>query len=296
MAVLATTVVAGYLIHAVPGDPVRLLFAESQATSAEQIEEIRRSLGLDRPLHEQYFLFMGRILQGDFGTTIRGGQPVLDLILGRLPVTLVLATCSLIIAAIVGLTLGFLAAYRQGTATDTTLMIGAILGVSIPHFWLGLMLLSVFSVSLGWVPIAGSDWRSFILPSLTLGVTNAAIVARLTRSAMIQIFAQDYIRTAYAKGLPRAMVLSRHALRSGLIPIVTMLGLQFGYMMGGAVIIENVFSLNGVGRLAVQAILQRDFPLIQGFILIFSIVIVSMSFAVDVLHMVLDPRLRRDVT
>lgn len=293
LAVLATTVVASYLIHLVPGDPVRLLFSESQATSEAQIEAIRRSLGLHLPLHEQYFLFLGKLLQGDLGTTIRGGQPVLELILGRLPVTLTLASCSLLIAAAVGLTLGFFAAYKQGSWIDTSLMVTAILGVSVPHFWLGLILISVFSITLGWLPIASGDWRSFILPSVTLGLTSAAIVARLTRSAMIEIFAQDYIRTAYAKGLKRGVVLSRHALRAGLVPIVTMLGLQFGYMMGGAVIVENVFSLNGVGRLAVQAILQRDFPMIQGFILIFSLVIVSLSLILDLVYMLLDPRIRK---
>jgi ABC-type dipeptide/oligopeptide/nickel transport system permease component len=287
-----TTVAVTLLIHLVPGDPVRIMYAQSQGTTPEQLEEIRHSLGLDRPLYEQYFMFMKRVFQGDLGHTIRGRQPVLDLLLIRLPYTLLLAGTSLLIAAAIGISLGFIAAYKRGTLVDTGCMVGAILGVSIPHFWLGLILLFVFAVKLGWLPVAGDDLRSLVLPAVTLGLTNAAIVARLTRSSMIDIFDQDFVRTARAKGLPKATVLYRHALRAGLIPIVSMLGLQFAYMMGGAIVVENVFAWNGVGRLAIEAIFQRDYPLIQGFILIFACIVVVVSILMDLLYAWLDPRIK----
>jgi peptide/nickel transport system permease protein len=286
-----TTIAVVLLIHLVPGDPVKIMFAQSQSTTPEQLEAVRHNLGLDRPIYEQYMLFMGRILHGDFGRTIRGDQPILDLLLVRLPYTLELALTSLLVATAIGLGLGFLAAYRRGTVVDTICMILAIGGVSLPLFWLGQILILVFAVQLSWFQVAGSDWRSLILPALTLGVTNAAVVARLTRSTMIDIFNQDYIRTAWAKGLPARIVLSRHALKAGLVPIVTILGLQFTYTMGGAIIVENVFSWNGIGRLAVQAIFQRDYPLIQGFILTFACIVAAVSLLMDLLYAFLDPRI-----
>lgn len=287
-----STVAVTLLIHAVPGDPVRIMYAQSQGTTPEQLEAIRKSLGLDRPLYEQYLLFMGRLVQGDLGRTIRGEQPVLQLLLIRLPYTLVLAAASLIIAALLGLSLGFIAAYRRGTLLDLSCMVIAVLGVSIPHFWLGLLLLFLFALQLGWLPVAGADWRSLILPALTLGLANAAVLARLTRSSMLEILDQDFIRTARAKGLPKTVVLYRHALRAGLVPIVSMLGLQFAYLMGGAIVVENVFAWNGLGRLAVEAVFQRDYPLIQGFILLFAGVVVTVSLIVDLLYAWLDPRIR----
>jgi peptide/nickel transport system permease protein len=289
-----TTVAVSMLIHVVPGDPVQIMYAQSQGTTPAQLEEVRHRLGLDRPVIEQYVMYLGRILQGDFGKTIRGEQPVLDLILLRLPYTLVLAASALVIAAAIGLTCGFFAAYKRGTAYDTGLMIAAIFGVSIPHFWLGLILLFVFAVNLTWLPVAGSGPENLILPAVTLGVTNAAIIARLTRSSMIDVFSQDFMRTAKAKGMPKAIVLYRHALRSGLVPIITMMGLQFTYMMGGAIVVENVFGWNGVGRMAIQAIFQRDYPLIQGFILMFACVVVTVSILMDLMYAWLDPRIRYD--
>jgi ABC-type dipeptide/oligopeptide/nickel transport system permease component len=290
--VFAVTIAVAMLIHIVPGDPVRIMFAQSQGTTPEQLEAIRSRLGLDLPIWEQYLLYMSRILQGDFGYTIRGNQPVLELLLARLPNTLYLASASLLIAMAIGLTLGFIAAYRRGTWIDTALMVTAIMGVSVPHFWLGLLLLFLFSVSLGWLPVGGHGLGSLILPAVTLGLTNAAIIARLTRSSMIDVLNQDFIRTARAKGLPKAIVLFRHALRAGLIPIVTMLGLQFTYLMGGAIVVENVFGWNGVGRMAIQAIFQRDYPLIQGFILMFAVLVVTVSLVIDLLYALLDPRIR----
>ncbi|WP_417680420.1 ABC transporter permease [Roseibium sp.] len=287
-----TTVAVAMLIHIVPGDPVQIMYAQSQGTTPEQLEEIRTRLGLNEPVWVQYGMFMGRILQGDFGQTIRGKQPVLDLLMGRLPNTLLLASVSLVIAAFVGIIFGFFAAYKRGTAIDTGLMISSLIGVSMPHFWLGLILLFVFAVNLAWLPVAGEDWRSLVLPAVTLGVANAGIIARLTRSSMIDILNQDFVRTARAKGLHKGTILYRHVLLAGLIPVVTMLGLQFTYMLGGAIVVENVFAWNGIGRLAIQAIFQRDYPLIQGFILIFACLVVTVSLVMDILYAVLDPRVR----
>lgn len=286
-----TTVAVTLLIHLVPGDPVQIMFAQSQSTTPEQIEQIRSQLGLDRPIYEQYLMYMGRILQGDFGTTIRGNQPVLELLLVRLPNTLVLALSSLLITMVVGVTAGFFAAYKRGTWMDTALMTSAIVGISIPSFWLGLMLMYVFSIRLGWLPVSGTDFKNLILPALTLGLANAAAVSRLTRSSMLDVLSQDYMRTARAKGLAETLVLSRHALRNGLINVVNMLGLQFTYMMGGAIVVENVFAWNGIGRLAIQSIFQRDYPTIQGFILIFASVVVVVSILLDLLYAWIDPRI-----
>ena len=286
-----TTVIVTMLIHAVPGDPVRIMYAQWQA-SPEQIEAVRRNLGLDKPVYVQYWLFLKRTARGDLGRSIQGDQPVASILATRFPPTLLLATTSLFIATLIGLSLGFVAAYKRGSIIDVGAMVVAIVGVSIPHFWLGLMLLFTFSLKLGWLPVAGSDLRTLVLPALTLGLANAAILARLTRSAMIDIFDQDFIRTARAKGLPRAVVLYRHALRAGLVPIVSMMGLQFAYMMGGAIVVENVFAWNGIGRLAIEAVFARDYPVIQGFILVFATVVVLVSVVIDVLYVWLDPRIR----
>ena len=279
------------LIHVVPGDPVRIMYGSFQ-TTPEQLEEIRQRLGLDQPIWKQYLYYLGRLAQGDLGRSIVGDQPVADILLTRFPATLALTVTSLIIAVVVGMSLGFVAAYKRGTWVDAGSMVLAVIGVSMPHFWLGLLLLFLFALKLNWLPVAGGDWKSLILPALTLGLANAAVLARMTRSAMIDIFDQDFVRTARAKGLPRTVVLYRHALRSGLVPIVSMLGLQFAYLMGGAIVVENVFAWNGVGRLAIEAVFARDYPLIQGFILFFATVVALASVVVDVAYAFLDPRIR----
>ncbi len=285
------TIAVTLLIHVVPGDPVRIMYGSFQ-TTPEELEAIRVRLGLDQPIITQYGLYVGRLLQGDLGRSIVGDQPVIDILLTRFPATLALTLASLAIAVFVGMSLGFLAAYRRGTWVDVGAMVLAIVGVSMPHFWLGLLLLFLFALTLELLPVAGGDWKSLILPALTLGLANAAVLARLTRSAMIDIFDQDFVRTARAKGLPKTVVLYRHALRSGLVPIVAMLGLQFAYLMGGAIVVENVFAWNGVGRLAIEAVFARDYPLIQGFILFFATVVALASVVVDVAYAFLDPRIR----
>lgn len=291
LTIWVTTVIVTMLIHLVPGDPVRIMYAQWQA-SPEQIEAVRQNLGLDKPVPVQYWMFLERVSRGDLGRSIQGDQPVASILATRFPPTLLLATTSLVIATTIGLSLGFIAAYRRGSIVDVGAMVLAIVGVSIPHFWLGMMLLFAFSLKLGWLPVAGSDIRTLILPAVTLGLANAAILARLTRSAMIDIFDQDFVRTARAKGLPRSVVLYRHALRAGLVPIVSMMGLQFAYMMGGAIVVENVFAWNGIGRLAIEAVFARDYPVIQGFILVFATVVVLVSVVIDILYAWLDPRIR----
>jgi peptide/nickel transport system permease protein len=285
------TIAVTLLIHVVPGDPVRIMYGSFQ-TTPEELDAIRVRLGLDQPIWKQYALYIGRLAQGDLGRSIVGDQPVADILMSRFPATLALTLSSLFIAVVVGMSLGFLAAYKRGTWVDAGSMVLAIVGVSMPHFWLGLLLLFLFSLTLQWLPVAGGDWKSLILPALTLGLANAAVLARLTRSAMIDIFDQDFVRTARAKGLPKTVVLYRHALRSGLVPIVAMLGLQFAYLMGGAIVVENVFAWNGVGRLAIEAVFARDYPLIQGFILFFAAVVALASVTVDVAYAFLDPRIR----
>ena len=290
--VWAASVAAVLLIHAVPGDPVRLMYAMNASVSEEHLDLIRANLGLDRPIHEQYIIYLGKVLSGDLGETVMGRQSVAELLLISLPNTLVLTFAAMAIAIVVGVSAGFFAAYRRGTWVDASLMVTAIFGLSMPQFWLGLLLMLYISVELGLLPVAAGGWRGLLLPAFTLGITNSAIIARLTRSSMIEIFNQDFIRTARAKGLPRTIVLYRHALRAGLIPVVTMTGMLFTVLMGGAVVIENVFSWNGLGRLAIQAILQRDYPTIQGFILMFSLVVATISLMLDVLYAWLDPRIK----
>ena len=291
--VFVTTILVTLLIHIVPGDPVQIMFAQSQGSTPEQIEQVRVNLGLDQPIYIQYLNYLDRLSKGDLGKTIRGGQPVLEVIFQRLPNTILLATSAMMIAILLGVPLGFLAAYNKGTISDTFIMILAISGISMPHFWLGLILLFIFAVDLGWLPVSGSGLLNLVLPALTLGISNAAIFARLTRTSMIEILQQDFVITALAKGLPKRYVLRKHVLRAGLIPLVTMMGMQFAFMMGGAIVVENIFSWNGVGRMAVEAIFQRDYPIIQGFILTFSVIVVFVTISLDVIYAFIDPRIRR---
>jgi peptide/nickel transport system permease protein len=293
LTIFVTTIAVTLLIHLVPGDPVQIMYAQSQGTTPAQIEAIRHELGLDQPIYVQYFTFVGGLLHGDLGYTIRGHQPVIDVIRQRLPNTIALAICAMAVAILIGLPTGFIAAYKRGTFVDTGLMVVSIAGVSVPHFWLGLLLLFFFSVQLGWLPVSGSGPLNLVLPAITLGLSNAAIVARMTRSSMMDVMQQDFVRTAEAKGLPQAIVLFRHVLRAGLVPVIAMLGLQFSYMMGGAIVVENIFAWNGVGRMAVEAIFQRDYPTIQGFILTFTFVVVCVSILVDAAYAIVDPRIRR---
>jgi len=279
-------------MHLVPGDPVQMMVAQMQNVTLEQLHVIRDQLGLDRPAWQQAVLYVWNVLHGDFGVSIFGQEPVLNLLLGRLPATLMLAFSGLLIALLIGFPLGILAAYNRGSALDNFLMVIAVLGVSVPAFWLGMLLLLTFSVYFHFIPVAGDGPASAILPALTLGLVYSAIIARLTRSAIIEVLSEDYIRTARAKGLSEAVILFRHALKPSMIAVITTIGMIFGYLMGGQVIVENVFSWNGIGRLAVQSMLQRDYPIIQGFVVVFATIIMIVSIILDLTYAWLDPRIR----
>jgi peptide/nickel transport system permease protein len=279
------------LIHLIPGDPVVMMMARNSSPSPEQLAAMRHALGLDLSLPQQYLHYMGRLLRGDLGRSVFGSEPVARLLIERLPNTFALAFSGMALAVSFGMPLGVYAGYRKGSWADNVLMAVAVAGVSIPSFWLGLMLVLVFSLKLEWLPVAGEDWRSLLLPAVTLGATYMAIIARMTRSAIIEVLNEDFIRTARAKGLPETIVLYRHALKPALISLTTIIGVVFGYLMGGTVVVENVFSWNGLGRLALQAISYRDYPLIQGFILLFAAIIVTISVLLDVLYAWLDPRI-----
>jgi peptide/nickel transport system permease protein len=289
---LVACLAVGTLMHLVPGDPVQMMMAQMSFVSIEQMDEMRHRLGLDLPAWQQSVNYVWMVLHGDFGITIFGRESVLELLLGRLPNTLLLTLSSLLVALLIGLPSGIIAAYKRGSALDNFLMFIAVLGVSVPAFWLGMILLIIFSLNFEFVPVAGGGVFSVILPSLTLGLVYSAVIARMTRSAMIEILTEDFIRTARAKGLTEKLVLFRHALKPSMIAVITTIGMIFGYLMGGQVIVENVFSWNGIGRLAVYAMLQRDYPMIQGFIVLFTTIIVSVSLLLDLIYAWLDPRIR----
>ena len=250
------------IMQMVPGDPALLIAGEE--ASKETVEQIRHQLGLDKPFIMQYFSYIGNILQGDFGVSIRSNRPVLDEVLIRLPITIELALCSIVITVVIGMIAGIISATKQYSWTDVSIMIIALLGVSLPSFWFGLMLIFYFSVQIQIFPVSGwGTWMHMVLPALTLGASGAAIVARMTRSSMLDVIRQDYIRTARAKGVKERVVIYKHALRNALIPVITVVGLQFGALLGGTVLVESVFAINGLGRLIVDAIRMRDLPMLQ---------------------------------
>ena len=279
-------------LYLLPGDPVQAL-AGDVPLEKELVESLREQLGLNDPPWEQYARFAGNALQGDLGTSLSTGRPVLDEILTYLPATLQLTFAAMFFAIIVGIPLGIIAAIRAHTWVDTFAMIVALGGVSIPLFWLGLMLLLVFSVWLGLVPSTGTEGlHRLILPAFCLGYGAAAIIARLTRSAMLEALSLDYMTTARSKGLHPRVVVMRHALRNALIPVITIVGLQIGALLSGAVIVETVFSRQGVGRMLVEGILGKDLPLVQGAILFVATMYVIINLVTDVLYAWVDPRIR----
>ncbi len=280
------------MIHLVPGDPVLGMLAESP--SVEDRATLERELGLDEPLHVQYGQYVGRALRGDLGRSIRLVVPVTELIRTRLPNTLLLAVSSLALAVLAGVLVGMVSAVYHRTAGDYAVMFGALVGVSIPSFFLGIMLLLFFGLKLDWLPIAGNTdgIKSLVLPAVTLAVVPLAVIARLTRSSLLGALGEDYIRVARAKGLPQHKVVLRHALRNSLIPVVTVVGVQFGTLMAGAVIVESVFAWPGIGRLLVNAVNERDFPLVQGIVLLVAVGFVLINLLVDLLYPAIDPRVR----
>lgn len=279
-------------LYLLPGDPVQAL-AGDVPLERERVEALREQLGLNDPPWEQYARFATNALQGDLGTSLSTRRPVLEEIMTHLPATLQLTATAVVFAVVFGVTLGMIAAIRAHTWVDTLTMLIALGGVSIPIFWLGLMLLLVFSVWLGWVPSTGTEGLNrLILPAFALGYGAAAIIARLTRSAMLEALSLDYITTARSKGLSERIVVVRHALRNALIPVITIVGLQIGALLSGAVIVETVFSRQGVGRMLVEGILGKDLPLVQGAILFVATMYVVINIITDVLYAFVDPRIR----
>jgi len=288
---VGVSVVVFVAIRLIPGDPAQLM--AGQAATQEVVQQIRQSLGLDQPLPVQYLYFLRNVVRGDLGRSLFNGAPVVEELAQRFPRTVRLALASMAVASLIGIPAGILAATRRSTWVDTAVMLVALAGVSVPVFWLGLNLILLFSVRLQWLPSFGYEtWRHLVLPSLTLGAASTAIVARMTRSAMLEVLGQDYVRTARAKGLAERVVVSRHALRNALIPVVTVLGLQLGTLLSGAVLTETVFAWPGIGRLLVEAVLARDYPIIQGATLLIAATFVVLNVAVDVLYGLLDPRIR----
>ncbi len=283
------------MLHLVPGDPVTAILGR-QAATADRIADLRTQLGLDRPLLVQYASYVGGALQGDFGRSIRSDRPVAAMIAEAAPSTLQLASAALLFAVVVGMGMGLLAALYRQRWPDLLVMTAAVGGVSIPSFWLGMLLILVFSVGLGWLPSVASrgDWRGLILPAITLGVAEAAVIARVVRSSTVEALDQPYMRTAAAKGLRPLHRLLRHALPNALIPVVTVIGLQAGFLLAGSVVVETVFARPGLGRLAISAISNRDFPVVQGVVLVTAAAYVLMNTFTDLLYAVLDPRVRLD--
>lgn len=290
---LITSFLIFWAVHLLPGDPARIM-AGMQADQ-QVVNGVRSRLGLDKPFATQYRIFLVHALHGDLGVSIRSHKPVAQEIAERFPHTLALTTVSYVFALTVGLSAGILAAVYRGRWLDHLVMVGAIAGGSIANFWLALMALNLFAVELGWVPLLGADsWKSYILPSVTLGLLPAAVVARMCRASMLDILHQDYIRTARAKGLSTLNVYLKHALRNALIPIVTIVGINFSSLLGGAVITETVFNWPGIGRLMIDAVRDRDYATIQGITLLTVAIVVTTNVAVDLFIGVMDPRIRFD--
>jgi peptide/nickel transport system permease protein len=297
MVLVATAVFL--LLFLTPGDPAAVILGPD--ATPQRVAELRARLGLDQPVYVQLANWYVRLLQGDLGQSIFENRPVTEAIMSRAEPTLLLTTLATLVAVTLGLTTGLIAALRRGRWQDTSAMLVAIGGVSMPTFWLGLNLIFVFGVLLGWLPVAGYEplssgpWESLrymILPAVTLGLFQAALLARLTRSMMLETLGDDYVRTARAKGLAEHAVVVRHAFRNALIPLLTVIGLIFAALMGGAVITEQVFNIPGVGRMLIQAVARRDYPVVQGVVMIVAGLYVLINLVVDVLYGYLDPRLR----
>lgn len=288
---LAVSIFVFGFVHALPGDPARLE-AGPEATPAD-IALIRQDMGLDGPIWRQYLRWAGNTLEFRLGRSIKTRQPVAQVIGERFMPTLWLTLVSMVWATLAGVGIGVLSGVRRGSFVDRGVMVLAISGVSFPGFWMGLLLIDLFSVRLGWLPTGGyGTWQHFVMPSFTLGIGVAAVMARFTRSAFVEIMAEDYVRTARMKGVSERLVAWKHTLRNAMIPVITLSGLQFGFLLGGAVVVETVFSWPGLGRLLVDSVSFRDYPVIQAEIMLFSLEFVLINLAVDVLYAVANPEIR----
>ena len=296
---LAVSLLTFFLINLAPGDPIATRFGMNMNNlEPERIEEIREELGLNDPLPVQYLRYVNDLLHGDMGRSLTTHRPVSEEILARLPATIQLTLAAMLFVVLVAIPLGVISAIKRGSLVDNLSMGGALLGVSMPSFWFGIMLMLLFSLHLGWLPTGGrgdgtlaGSLKALILPAITLGTGMMGLVARLSRSSMLEVLDQDYMRTARAKGLASHVVLLRHGLRNALIPVITVIGLQFAGLLGGAVIVETIFAWPGMGRLAVNAISRRDYPVIMGTVLVFSVVFVLANLLVDILYTFIDPRI-----
>ncbi len=299
---LAISLLTFVLVHLAPGDPIATQFGMNmKRLEPERIEAIREELGLNDPLAVQYLRYLGNLLKGDMGQSLTTKKPVLDEITDRLPATIQLTLAAMFISLLLAIPLGILSAVKRGSFVDKLSMSGALLGVSMPSFWVGIMLMLLFSLQLGWLPSSGrgdgttvGSIKALILPALTLGMALMGLTTRLMRSSMLEVLGQDYMRTARSKGLRSFVVLNRHGLRNALIPVVTIVGLQFASLLGGAVIVETIFAWPGIGRLAVNAIWRRDYPVIMGTVLVFAVVFILMNLLVDLVYTLIDPRINFD--
>ena len=288
---LLVSIIVFLFVHMLPGDPARMV--AGQDADLATINLIRKDLGLDLPLHEQFVRYFTDMIHGDLGTSLRTRRPVSTEIAERFLPTLWLTVWSMVWSVLVGMTIGVCSAVWRNRWPDRLGMTFAISGISFPAFALGMMLIQIFAVDLGWLPTVGaSSWRHYILPSATLGAAVAAVMARFTRSSFVEVIQEDFVRTARAKGLSEPVVILRHTLRNALIPVVTMMGLQFGFLLGGSIVVETVFAWPGMGRLLVDAVTQRDYPVIQGLVLLFSFEFILINLVVDVLYGAINPAIR----
>jgi len=289
--VLGVVTLVFLLIHLVPGDPIEVMLGESAQPTDRAA--LRQALGLDQPLLQQWLNYLGQLLQGNLGISLHSREPISDLLAARIPATVQLALASLLVAVLIALPLGSLAALHKDTVWDHGAMSFALIGVSVPHFWMGPLLILVFSLWLGWLPVSGHEEPlSLVLPALTLGTALAAILARMVRATLLDVLSEDYIRTARAKGLSAQAVVLHHALRNAALPLITILGLQLGTLLGGAVITEIIFAWPGLGYTLVESIQRRDYPVVQACMLLISLTYVLVNAATDVVYGWLDPRIR----
>lgn len=281
------------MMHLVPGDPALAMLLGQPEVTEEDVERVRTQLGLNDPIPVQYLKYVGRVLQGDFGESVQTRRPVLDDIIEQAPSTIQLAVAAMVLAVTMGVILGVISALRRNTWVDTLATFTAMFGVSMPSFWFGLMLIYIFALKLGWFPAVGTGGlKPLILPAIALGMDFSAVTARLVRTNLIEVMIADYVRTARAKGLSERAIVYRHALKNALIPAITIIGLQFGTLLGGAVVIETVFARQGIGRLLLTAIMGKDFPMVQGIVLLVATIYVITNLLVDLSYGLLDPRIR----
>jgi peptide/nickel transport system permease protein len=299
--VIIVSLVSFSIILFLPGDPALAILGPERAADKEAYARIRQDMGLDRPVPIQYLEWAGKAVRGDLGTSVRNQQPVLEGIKERLPVTILLGACAMILGLLIALPVGIISAVRPNSKADAIGTIFALSGVAVPHFWLGILLIFLFGVTLRWLPPSGfvsptenpgESLRLLLMPAFTLATGIAAVIMRQVRSALIEVMQNDYITTARAKGLREAVVVNRHALKNALIPVITIIGLQTGRLLGGAVVVEQIFAIPGVGRLAIDSINYRDFPMVQGVILVLALAVLIANLVTDVLYAYIDPRIR----